>query len=325
MKRNALILYSLFLIALGCSTDTDLNTDQENIVVNLETFIPDVSFDEAPQGKYIGVLGHHSNPDIHGKIFINVGQHEQYNALVKLANGDQLKFKGVPRNRSGELVYFEGKAGSFIADFSDYNQRVVSEINLTNEDTPGYVVVEKTSSRGGGFVSMGTYVDSSDPSFSGNWDLIGTSTTVIVNVTVNVPGIPIPVTLNIPTEEISTLSVSHTGIMMAFFDGTFETNTSNACLDGMVDGLIFPTEPLMISADIPNPLGGPALGGQGSIAAGGQTSTFNGEVASWTLNYVTPIPVAMITESYSNEDCTPATAGSWSWDGRSGTITVLNL
>lgn len=326
MKKSIFTLFVIAVVAIGCSPeDNGIESIEENIVVNLETFVPDASFDEAPQGKYVGVLGHHTNLDIHGKIYINTGQHDQYNALVKLVNGDGMHFKGIPRSRSGNLISFEGKAGSFIVDFTDYGQPISSEVILLGESTPGYVAVEKVSSRGGGFVTMGTYVDSSDPSFSGNWDLIGTSSTVIVPVMVDIPGIPFPVTLNIPTEQISSLVVSHTGAAAPFFDGDFETNTSSTCPGDALPGFVFPPEPLMISADIPNPLGGPALGGQGSISAGGQTSTFNGQEASWTLNFNTPIPAAMVPESYVNEDCSPATAGSWSWNGRSGTITVITL
>lgn len=323
MQLYKLTFVLTLLIFAGCSTDNEeFDTTPENFIsLNLETFIPESSLDNTPQGKYVGVIGHYQNPELHGKVFINAGQHNQYNALVQMTNGNTFKLSGTPQFRDKAVVFFEGKIGSFTANFEEFENPILTSVQFTNESDDGYLVVQKNTKDVETVVLTGTYIDSANPAFNGNWDLMGDGTVNIVDVQVTVPGIPIPITLNVPTENVGNLIVSHTGSTMPLTDMTFEPNTAAACITAGFPGASFPTVPFIIPSDIPNPLGG-TLGGSGSVSSGGQTSSFNGSDANWSLSFAAPIPAAMIDGGFANDDCTPSTGGTWSWNGRTGTISI---
>lgn len=324
MKIKAFTLATLLLIGLNsCQTEELELESQDNSIValNLETFIPDASLDTNVKGKYVGVIGHHTNSTIHGKIFINSGQYGQYNALVQMTDGSRLKFTGTPQTREANIVHYKGDNASFTVNFENHNHAVVASVQFDTEETDGYLVLHKTTKGVDAVVLTGTYVDSSNSAFTGNWDLIGDGNVTIIPVDVNVPGVPFPVTLNVPTENIGTLSVSHTGSTTPLTDTTFETNAAINCIGGTFPGANFPTVPFIIPSDIPNPIGG-VLGGEGSVSSGGQTSLFNGSNASWSLSYGDPIPAANFPGGFTDDSCVPATSGTWSWNGRTGTISI---
>lgn len=323
MKKIILSLAVFGLFLLGCSSDATLDPIEENIVVNLETFIPDLAFDQSPKGKYVGVFGHHTNPELHGKIFINAGQRNQYAALVKLVNGETMKFTGTPASRNGSIINFTGNSGRFMVNLQNFEETIASEVELDNELTQGYIVLQKSTRGALPFILTGTYVDSTDPNFTGNWDLIGTGTQIDFNNTVMLPGFPVPINVTISTQEIATLSISHSGSTAPILDNSFETNTTTDCFTAVAPGLTFPTAPSLISNDLITDLLGPISGTSGSVGAGGQSSVLNGSTATWNLTYSTPVVLAPFLdqpEAFYNEDCSVATAGSWSWNGRSGTI-----
>jgi len=323
MKKIILSLTVLGLLLLGCSPDATLDPIEENIVVNLETFIPDLAFDQSPKGKYVGVFGHHTNLELHGKIFINAGQYNQYGALIKLVNGETMKFTGTPASRNGSIINFTGNSGSFIVNLQNFEETITSEVQLDNELTEGYIVLQKSTRGTIPFVLTGTYIDSTDPNFTGNWDLIGTGTQIDFNNTVVFPGFPVPITVTTATQEIATLSISHSGSISPILDNSFETNTTSDCFTAVAPGLTFPTAPSLISSDLITDIFGAIPGTTGSVGAGGQSSLLNGNTATWNLTYSTPVvlpPFLDVAESFYNEDCSPATSGSWSWNGRSGTI-----
>ncbi len=324
MKLKALpLIILLFLGLYGCQQEEfEIDDQSAYISLNLETFVPSQDLDNSPKGKYIGVLGHHTNLDIHGKIFINAGQHQQYDALAKLTNGTILTFRGKPQTKDGILVFFQGKSGSFTMNFEDFTHPILSTVELYEQETEGYIVAKKSTKDVQAFVLTGTYVDDTDPNFSGNWDLIGDGTVTDVEVEVTVPGIPFPVNVSVPTENISTLSISHSGSIPPFIDTTFESNAAQSCIEAAIGGS-FSSAPFVIPSDIPNPFPGQdPLGGAGSISAGGQTSLLNGSNATWSLSYGAPIPLAGIPGGFSDDNCMPTTTGSWSWNGRSGTISI---
>lgn len=323
---NSKSLATLVLILIGlysCQTEEqDFVTETNSFVtLNLETYVPDSSLDNTVRGKYVGVIGHHTNSLIHGKIYINSGQHGQYNALVNMTDGNRIKFTGTPQTKDASVVFFKGDIGSFTISFEDYLNPVISSVQFTNESTDGYLVLQKSIKGVDAVVITGTYEDSTNPGFNGNWDLIGDGTVTIVDVAVTVPGVPFPVTLNVPTELIGTLSVSHTGSTMPLTDTTFETNTTLDCIAATFPDANFPTAPFIIPTDIPSPLGG-FLGGEGSISSGGQTSLLNGFNANWSLSYGDPIEAANFPGGFTDDSCTPSMSGTWSWNTRTGTISI---
>lgn len=295
------------------------------IDLNLKTFVSEQDLDNSSKGKYVGVIGHYTNPSIHGKIFINSGQHNQYNALVEMNNGSTMKFKGIPQNRDASIVYFGGKEGSFIANFEEFQEPVLASVQFNEESDDGYIVVQKSSKGVDAVAITGTYVDENNPAFTGNWNMMGDGTVTNIPVNLEPPLVPFPVTLQIPTENISLVMITHSGSSTPLMDMTFESNTAVDCIAMGFPGAPFPTVPFIIPTDIPSPIPfGDPLGGEGSVTSGGQTSLFNGSNASWSLSFAAPIPAAMIPGGYSDDDCLPSPGGTWSWNGRTGTINIAN-
>ena len=185
---------------------------------------------------------------------------------------------------------------------------------MDSADTEAYMVLTKETSGAAPFIILGTYVDNSDPSFFGNWDLItNPATSIATPVTLmGVSGTAI-------TQEIVTMSVSHAGSMNPAIVNTpedFDTNIAVACAP---DGVTIPTtEPVIIELVVP------FIGIIGNaISAGGQTSMINGIEATWSFNYTTPIPLIGQPEAYVDDSCNPTMSGAWTWNGRTGTTLAL--
>jgi len=328
MKTKSLAAFLLLIISFySCQDDALENLEESQVFIQLDlkSFIAEQNLDDTPRGKYVGVIGHYNNPSIHGKIFINSGQHNQYNALVQMNNGNTLKFDGKPQNRDASIVYFESEAGSFTANFEEFQEPVLASVQLNEVNDDGYIVVKKSSKGIDAVALTGTYVDDTNPAFTGNWNMMGDGTVTNIPVNVGPPLVPFSVTLQIPTEHISLVMITHSGSSTPLMDMTFESNTAVDCIAMGFPSAPFPTNPFIIPTDIPSPIPfGDPLGGGGSVTSGGQTSLFNGSNASWSLSFAAPIPAAMIPGGYSDDNCLPSTGGTWSWNGRSGSINIIN-
>ncbi|MEP0266117.1 hypothetical protein [Dokdonia sp.] len=332
MGKKLLIAAFAVICIMSCSTDNSDNqtlTIDESIpeIANLVTFIPGSQFDDTSRGKYVGIFGHYTNPELHGKIYINAGLDTRYTALIQLVNGEELKFIGTPQqSKNNNLVYFEGETGNFDIDFTDFKKPEATNVFMNDVDTEAYIVLAKTTRGADPAVIVGSYVDSSDPTFFGNWDLIANpATATSTPFTTMIPGVPFPVSGFGVTQEIVTMSISHAGSMTPFIiNGAddFDTNAAIACAPS---GITIPTtEPVIIDViiDSPLPLGDVA----DAISAGGQTSMINGIESTWSFNYTSEIVNPLgenIPASYISNDCNPALSGTWSWNGRTGTTTVL--
>lgn len=320
MGKKLIMAAFVAVCIMSCNTDnsdTQTITIDENIseIADLVGFVPSVEFDETSKGKYVGIFGHHLNQELHGKVYINAGNDTRYTALIELVNGKQLKFTGAQRSRTNpDLIYFEGKSGNFDINFANYTNPEATNVLMDGADTEAYMVLTKDKSGAPSFIILGSYVDSSDPSFFGNWDLITNPATNIAT----------PITLmgisgTAITQEIVTMSISHAGSMVpAIVDAPddFDTNIAVACVPA---GITIPTtEPVIIELVVP------FVGTIGNaISAGGQTSMINGIEATWSFNYTTPIPIAGQPETYVDDSCNAATSGTWTWNGRTGTTSAL--
>ncbi|WP_299210816.1 hypothetical protein [uncultured Dokdonia sp.] len=319
MGKKVLIAAFAAICIISCSTeDSDIQTItiDKNIpeIADLITFIPDSQYDDTSIGKYVGIFGHHLNQELHGKIYVNAGLDTRYTALIQLVNGEELKFKGVQQSRSKDIVYFEGESGAFDIDFTDHRSPEVTNVMMDSSDTEAYIILAKTTRGVDPLVIVGSYVDSTDPTFFGNWDLMANPST---NTATPVSFMGINGTAI--TQEIITMSISHAGSMIPFISNTaedFDTNIAVACAP---PGVVIPTtEPVII--DLIVPFVGNVGGG---ISAGGQTSMINGIEAAWSFNYTSAIPIAGLPEMYVANDCSPTLSGTWSWNGRTGTTTAL--
>lgn len=327
MKLKTMLLGASLLVALGCSTDSDTTQENQYIpeITDLVNLVADTQYDNTPIGKYTGVFGHYLNKDLHGKIYINAGLDTRYSALIQLVNGQELKFKGKKITNSKHTVIFTGRSGSFQINFANYLSPLVSNVNINGEDEEAYISLVKSQNGADVFIRLGTYVDSTDPAFFGNWDLMGDPlTTEGTPFTSTIPGVPFLVDGNAVTQEINTLVLSHTGATSQVLVNGMDDFDPNAAIVCAPIGVSIPSsEPVLIDIIVTGPI---SLGDiADAISAGGQTSMIIGNVASWSLNHTTQItiPFGDIPESYVTNDCNATTSGTWSWNGRSGTLTVL--
>lgn len=325
MKKKIIIAVFAVICIMSCSTEnTDIQTLKidESIpeIADLVAFIPATEFDNTSKGKYVGVFGHYLNSELHGKVYINAGNDTRYTALIQLVNGEELKFTGVQQSRRKNIIYFEGETGSFDIDFTDYKKPEVTNVFMNSVDTEAYIVLSKSTRGAPTFSILGTYVDSSDPLFSGNWDLMGDfSTFEVVSVPTGL-SFPFPTSIDVQIEEISSMIITHVSSpdpLISNAETDFDTNTAAMCAEAQLPGFVLPTTEAIIATI-------PAVGGATLVSAGGQTSMINGIEATWNLNYTPAIAIASVNETYVDDDCNEITSGTWSWNGRSGTTTVVN-
>ena len=319
------------LCMMSCSTDNEDNqtlTIDESIpeISNLITHVAATAFDNSARGKYVGVFGHYQNPDLHGKIFVNVGMDTRYSAVIELVNGERLSFKGVPQSRSAEIIYFEGDTGSFDLNFEDYTNPQASNVFMNDVDTEGYITLVKSTRGADPLVFIGTYEETgNEVEFFGNWDLIANpATATSTPFSTTVPGVPFAINGTAVSQEIVTMSISHAGSTDPFVINGADDFDINAAVVCAPAGIAIPTtEPVILDITILPPFPGFPTTLVDAISAGGQTSMINGIEATWSFNYTSAIPIASIAESYLNNDCSPAVSGTWSWNGRTGTTTAV--
>jgi len=237
--------------------------------------------------------------------------------LIELVNGEQLKFTGVQRSRSNpDFIYFKGKSGSFDINFADYTNPEATNVMMDDAETEAYITLGKSAAELDPLVILGNYEETgNEAAFFGNWDLISNPATS-ASTPVNFMGI----SGTALSQEIVTMLISHTDSPIpTTINGAddFDTNIAAACAPA---GLVIPTtEPVILDFTVP------IIGNVGSgISAGGQTSMINGIEASWSLNYTSPIPLAGLSEMYLANDCNASLSGTWSWNERTGTTSVVN-
>jgi len=278
MKKIIGVL-AIGLLLISCQTE-NISENTETSVENLFLQTPKVSFDASEKGIYHGVFSTFDSK-LHGEIIINVGNDGNYNAGVKLLNGEKLTFEAT--NKDLASLRFEGERGSFIFNATEKEYLVAS--NFLVDGKNGYIKVYKET-RGGGFsVLFGAYIDGANPTFTGNWDVLSLGDFE--------PGSGFLL--------IQDIVISHNGSM--FSDSTA--------------GLL---EPFFESCFFSSPFTGGATNGD-AISAVDQIATFGGIEAIWNMVglsglYFNPITCDVLPFG---ED------GTWSWNGRSGTIFVLSV
>lgn len=253
MKKKYLLLF-VSILSLNCSNegiDTESSSEGADLkqqVVNskIVSFLPKKEFDNSSRGKYVGVFGNTQNRNLHGKIFIDAGNYNEYRALIQLVNGEQLSFIG---NLTDEAhIFFEGKRGSFTFISEDYLNPEVENINIDTE-LGGYIKLKKAFNRAAPLVVIGTYEETGNAAnFFGNWDIIGDASH---------PGF----------QFIDEVIVSHLGTGAPLYDSVFEATIATGCSHG----------------NMPRIYDLNGNGGVNAISSDNQESLFNNHISSWGL------------------------------------------
>jgi hypothetical protein len=275
------LILSMAVVAMlfSCSKD---NVETET-TADLTQMTPSKSLDQSSDGMYKGIFGHHSNRDLHGKIFINANNNGNYSAMIEMVNGETIKFEGSSTKKSN--IHFTSNRGSFDFNAVNFSAPEVSNVLIDNEDTEAYMVVKKQTTRGTIYILLGTYEDDANPVFNGNWDMIS-------------DGVETGLFGATPSQFIQSVTVSHTGVPTPFTETAFElSDPANGCTATVDLPLLFDS----------------SMDGIGdSVLMGTQTSTF-GQATTWHINY--------FGGTYYSADCfsNPA-SGTWSRGSRSGSI-----
>ncbi len=280
-------LLTVLFLFISCSKENIIDK-QVNIIskkTNQKTISESVT-------KYIGVFGHNTNKELHGKITVNEVSKGMYEAEVTLVNGDTYHFTSANSPQSITLS-FKGKEGSFSFNINDPSHPIVSNVFI-NSKTPGYIKIVPNNKNISQVVVLGTYEETgNEADFYGNWDLIGTATG---NLTMNSTNLTPP---EMPY-FVSQLIVSHKNNPSPFEDLIIEEYQNSYTCSDFNTPTIETGEP-----------------GHLYLVAFEQSSLLAGHIANWELsvNYDNYNLIRYISPT-----CENTTSGTWSWNGKNGII-----
>ncbi|MEP2935670.1 MAG: hypothetical protein ABJM06_08115 [Gilvibacter sp.] len=281
-----LLIICTGLLVLSCNTDTPDQEINPTTVADLFLQKTTPNLDQKLKGLYDGVIGTFDQ-SIHGEIVVSIYNDGYLTAGAKLLDGSKLRFEGA---QIGENNYrFKNEMGSFEVQITE--EREIKAYNVNFNDQDGFVSVFKNTRGVGTVLAFGTYVDSLDPSFSGVFDMLSIDGEID-------PAVP-PFGLAFRIQDVF---VSHIGGQTSLDADAFNYEPFTQC--------VFTTLPMTMrwsSGDI------------SVLEALNQSSSFFGYDASWGLFYGNNSGAI----TYYDNTCTVATSGSWSWNGRSGSISII--
>lgn len=288
--KKIILLLAIVLVVISCSKD---NLDTETTTADLTQTTTEKSLAQSSESMYYGVFGHNSNKELHGKINVFRTSKGAYTAQINLVNGEVLDFVGNGLNT--EKLHFAGQRGSFDFDISDNNAKASNV--FIDQETEAYIETR----RGVGIVILGAYEQTgNEANFYGNWDIFLTEIVAPTASGNNQRG------GGGSSYIFDAVAVSHKGNRGPFIDATFEDYIY--CI-GLLPPQLY---------DIP---------GDGSwfdIWCEGQVSSLAGYESNWNVKVIPGFHGDFINYFSPLDECTPAAAGSWSWAGRTGTISLLN-
>ena len=277
----------LVLFTISCSQENEATQEDASLVLtNISTLkdqVPNALLDESMEGIYHGVVASGSTQS-RGKIWVNVANNSNYNALIELVDGNSFEFSLNPASVSEAanmtIFEFESNDGHFTLDLSNTEEPEISNIVLLNESFFGRVV--KSMSNNMASSTTATFSENGNPAFSGTWNLIADGS----NFDPNENG----------GDGITSLLITIDGNLVEDFD--FDSFNASDCLG--IAGYV------------------PTLNSYGVsdyTICDYQTTAFAGGTAKWYLSYDQPGTVYM-----NYFICETATAGTFDWTSNDGTI-----
>jgi hypothetical protein len=319
IMKKALLLSLGLAFFVGCSPDSDINSELESIylkkIIDPDTARAAAEFDNTSNGIYKGVF---VSDDIsyHGVLTVNLANDSQYNAILEYGD-DQNQRMGFVRVNNGStsvsnVIEFRGRNAGFTLNVSDYTQPVFTGGYIDGQTVQAKLLKETSTDRV--LVMLGTFAEDGNPAFSGAWDLMSSSTRVI-----KVPtgfALPAPQTYDITVNNIDQVILTKSGGAM------YNDSTMEDFVPGIGCVLALPTLPFGSQA--------PYYTGEQTVtviegvtrdideySSLTQTSTFVGEVANWSLLY------SKLVNRHYDADCNELpNGGTWSWKGRNGHILI---
>jgi len=169
-------LFFILFIALSCSKE---NVRKIDVQKDLSELLPNKSFDSEARGLYHGIIVS-NDTNLHGKIWINLGNDENYNALVKTLDNQIFSFTSILISTNDTYFHFEGTEGEFDFDVSNINNPKAENVYINHQ--PGFINVIKEKDGQKAAAVLGTY---SGGPYSGTWDfLVGSGETEINKIVI---------------------------------------------------------------------------------------------------------------------------------------------
>lgn len=276
----------LSFLLLACTQENDTIDDSFNLTAPIyqsaNNQIPSESLDNSENGIYFGVIA--SGVDrSRGKIWINVGNDNRYNAYAEMVDGKIIQFdlKAETKEQSAttsEYTY-TNSAGSFNLDLSNYNQPVVSNAVLNGVSYFAHLVKSRSHNRASAITT--SFEENNNPVFGGTWNLISDGSISDPN--------------GINGEAVTSLMI--TMGTQVFIDNSFENYNANYCL-GISDFV-----PTLSGNSVAN-----------TVMCDYQTSTMAGGTVKWNLGY-DPLEAEYIDWRW----CEVITSGSFTWTNEAAT------
>ena len=278
----------LALITISCSEENEVIGEGASLVFTdistLKDQVPNSLLDESMEGIYHGVVASGSTQS-RGKIWVNVANISNYNALIELVDGNSFEFSLDPASVSEAatmtIFEFASNEGHFTLDLSNTGEPEIANIVLLNESFFGRVV--KSMSNNMASSATATFSEIGNPSFSGTWNLIADGS--------------IPNPNGNDGDGITSVLITINGDF--FEDFIFDGFNATGCLGN--PGYI----PTLSSYGVP-----------GYTICDYQNSTFADGTAKWNLSYDQVGPGGYMNYFL----CESATSGTFTWTSSDNTI-----
>ena len=312
--KKVLLLSVGFAFFMGCSSDTEIIQEAENIdltkIVNPDTAKAASEFDNTSNGIYKGVF---VSDDIsyHGVLTVNLGNDAQYNAILEYGDDQRIGFVRTSNGASGltNNIEFRGVNAGFTLNVSDHSEPIVTNGYVDGQGAQ--IKLLKETSGNQVRAVLGTFTEDADPTFMGTWDLLASGPQVPVTIPTGEPGPFPPPFVTVDVNIITSVVLTRSGTM--FTDATLEMFTPGAgCGTTLPPG---PQAPFFTGDVL-------LFGGLldvNEFGAATQQSMFDGDLAQWNLIFS-----KYQGNKYYDANCTEILGGgTWAWKGRTGKILLV--
>ena len=277
-------------LLLACSQENDSIDDSFNLTAPIyhtpNNQIPSESFDNSENGIYFGVIA--SGVDRYrGKIWINVGNDNRYNAYVEMVSGKIIQFSLQDETKeqaaTTSTFIFTSSLGSFKLDLSNFNKPIVTGAVFNGIDYFTNLVKSRSHNRASAITTI--FEETGNSEFGGTWNLISDGSITDPN--------------GINGEAVTSLMI--TMGTQVFIDNSFDNFDASYCL-GVADFV-----PTLSANSVVN-----------TVMCDYQISLMAGGVVKWSLGY-DPLEDDYIDWRW----CEVISSGKFNWTNFAGDHTRL--
>jgi len=214
----------LSVLLLACSQENDtidnIIDDHSNLTAPIyqtaNNQIPSESFDNSENGIYFGVIA--SGVDrSRGKIWINVGNDNRYNAYVEMVGGKIIQFELQDEKREQaartSTYLFTNSLGSFKLDLNNFNEPIVASLVFNGNSYFTNLVKSRSHNRASAITT--SFGETGNASYGGTWNLISDGSITNPN--------------GMNGEAVTSLLITMETV--SFLDNSFDNYDASYCLE----------------------------------------------------------------------------------------------